>query len=203
VSFFQRNRDELLAKGIDPTRLPPGQYSTDRFPVLHAGIVPKVDTSTWDFTVGGLVGTPLRLTFEEFRSLPTSTITADIHCVTKWTKFDTTWEGVPTRTILDRVGVVANASHVLIRAEHGFTANLPLEDFAREGNLFAWRYGGEELEPDHGWPLRLVVPHLYFWKSVKWVRGIDLLDHDEPGFWERNGYHMYGDPFKEQRYWGD
>jgi len=203
VSFFQRNRDELLAKGIDPTRLPPGQYSTDRFPVLHAGIVPKVDTSTWDFTVGGLVGTPLRLTFEEFRSLPTSTITADIHCVTKWTKFDTTWEGVPTRTILDRVGVVANASHVLIRAEHGFTANLPLEDFAREGNLFAWRYGGEELEPDHGWPLRLVVPHLYFWKSVKWVRGFDLLDHDEPGFWERNGYHMYGDPFKEQRYWGD
>ena len=203
MSFFQRNRDELLAKGIDPTRLPPGQYSTDRFPVLHAGIVPKVDTSTWDFTVGGLVGTPLRLTFEEFRSLPTSTITADIHCVTKWTKFDTTWEGVPTRTILDRVGVVANASHVLIRAEHGFTANLPLEDFAREGNLFAWRYGGEELEPDHGWPLRLVVPHLYFWKSVKWVRGFDLLDHDEPGFWERNGYHMYGDPFKEQRYWGD
>ena len=203
MSFFQRNRDELLAKGIDPSRLPPGQYSTDRFPVLHAGIVPKADTSTWDFTVGGLVGTPLRLTFEEFRSLPVSTITADIHCVTKWTKFDTTWEGVPTRTILDRVGVAANASHVLIRAEHGFTANLPLDDFAREGNLFAWRYGGEELEPDHGWPLRLVVPHLYFWKSVKWVRGFDLLDHDEPGFWERNGYHMYGDPFKEQRYWGD
>ena len=203
MSFFQRNRDELLAKGIDPSRLPPGQYSTDRFPVLHAGIVPKVDTSTWDFTVGGLVGTPLRLTFEEFRSLPTSTITADIHCVTKWTKFDTTWEGVPTGTILDSVGVAANASHVLIRAEHGFTANLPLDAFAQEGNLFAWRYGGEELEPTHGWPLRLVVPHLYFWKSVKWVRGFDLLDHDEPGFWERNGYHMYGDPFREQRYWGD
>ena len=202
-SFFQRNRDELAAKGIDPARLPPGQYSTDRFPVLHAGVVPKVDTAEWEFTVGGLVGTPWRIGFEEFRSLPTRTITADIHCVTKWSKFDTTWEGVPATAILDHVGVGPGATHVMVRAEHGFTANLPLGDFAREENLFAWRFGGEELEPDHGWPLRLVVPHLYFWKSVKWTRGFDLLDHDEPGFWERNGYHMYGDPFREQRYWGD
>lgn len=203
TSFFQRNRDELAAKGIDPDRLPPGQYHTDRFPVLHAGVVPKVDTAAWDFTVGGLVGEPLRLAFDEFRALPTTTITADIHCVTKWSKFDTTWEGVPTQAILDRVAPRSEATHVIVRAEHGFTANLPLEDFAREGNLFAWRFDGEELEADHGWPLRLVVPHLYFWKSVKWVRGFDLLDHDEPGFWERNGYHMYGDPFLEQRYWGD
>jgi len=202
-SFFQRNRDELAARDIDPTRLPPGQYSTDRFPVLHAGVVPKVDPATWDFAVGGLVERPLRLGFDEFRALPTTTMTADIHCVTKWTKFDTTWEGVSTSAILDRVGVAANASFVVIKAEHGFTANLPLDDFARPGNLFAWRYGGEELETNHGWPLRLVVPHLYFWKSVKWTRGFDLLDHDDPGFWERNGYHMYGDPFKEQRYWGD
>ena len=203
TSFFKRNRDELLAKGIDPARLPPGQYSTDRFPVLHAGAVPKVESATWEFTVNGLVDKTLRLGFDGFRSLPTKTITADIHCVTKWTKFDTTWEGVSTTALLEMVGPSPDATHVVVRAEQGFTANLPLEDFAREGNLFAWRYGGEELEVDHGWPLRLVVPHVYFWKSVKWARGFDLLDHDEPGFWERNGYHMYGDPFQEQRYWGD
>ena len=203
TSFFKRNRDELLAKGIDPARLPPGQYSTDRFPVLHAGAVPKVESATWEFTVNGLVDKTLRLGFDGFRSLPTKTITADIHCVTKWTKFDTTWEGVSTTALLEMVGPSPDATHVVVRAEQGFTANLPLEDFAREGNLFAWRYGGEELEVDHGWPLRLVVPPLYVWKSVKWARGFDLLDHDEPGFWERNGYHMYGDPFREQRYWGD
>lgn len=203
ASFFERNRAELAAKGIDPARLPPGQYSTDRFPVLHAGVVPKVDTATWDFTVGGLVSTPRRWSFDEFRALPTAEIVADIHCVTKWTKFDTAWRGVPVSTVLDMVGPMPEATHVLVRAEHGFTANLPLSDFAREGNVFAWRYDNAELEPDHGWPLRLVVPHLYFWKSVKWTRGFDLLDRDQPGFWERNGYHMYGDPFREQRYWGD
>jgi DMSO/TMAO reductase YedYZ molybdopterin-dependent catalytic subunit len=203
ASFFDRNRQELAERGIDPARLPPGQYHTDRFPVLHAGVVPDTDTATWDFTVGGLVANPITVDFDDFRSRRTETITTDIHCVTKWSKFDTVWEGVPTTTILDEVEPLPEATHVLVRAEHGFTANLPLDDFARPGNLFAWRYGGEELEPDHGWPLRLVVPHLYFWKSVKWVRGFDLLDHDEPGFWERNGYHMYGDPFKEQRFWGD
>lgn len=203
ASFFERNRAELVAKGIDPARLPPGQYHTDRFPVLHAGVVPTIDIATWDFTVGGLVTTPRRWSFDEFRALTTATTVADIHCVTKWTKFDTEWQGVPVRTVLDLVGPRPEATHVLIRAEHGFTANLPLDDFAREGNLFAWRFGGEELELDHGWPLRLVVPHLYFWKSVKWTRGFDLLDRDQPGFWERNGYHMYGDPFREQRYWGD
>lgn len=203
TSFFQRNRDELASRGIDPDRLPPGQYHTDRFPVLHAGVVPKVNLDTWDFAVGGLVGKPLTLDYEAFKALGTAEITADIHCVTKWSKFDTRWEGVPTSRVLEMVEPDASATHVLVRAEHGFTANLPLEDFARDGNLFAWRFDGEELEKDHGWPLRLVVPHLYFWKSVKWVRGFDLLDHDEPGFWERNGYHMYGDPFAEQRYWGD
>ena len=202
-SFFERNRAELAESGIDPARLPPGQYHTDRFPVLHAGAVPDVDPATWDFTVGGLVGEELRLDFEGFRALETTTVVTDIHCVTKWSKFDTDWEGVATRSILDMAGPGPEATHVLVKAEHGFTANLPLEDFARDGSLFAWRFGGDELESDHGWPLRLVVPHLYFWKSVKWTRGFDLLDHDEPGFWERNGYHMYGDPFREQRYWGD
>ncbi len=203
MSFFSRNRAELAEKGIDPARLPPGQYHTDRFPVLHAGVVPDVDLATWDFRVGGLVASPHTWTFDEFVALGEQSIVADIHCVTKWSKFDTEWAGVPVTEVLARVEPLPGATHVLVTAEHGFTANLPLEDFARPQNLFAHRYAGEELDPEHGWPLRLVVPHLYFWKSVKWVRGFDLLDHDEPGFWERNGYHMYGDPFQEQRFWGD
>jgi DMSO/TMAO reductase YedYZ molybdopterin-dependent catalytic subunit len=184
-------------------RVPPGQHLTERLPVLHAGTVPPVDAASWDFTVGGLVSEPLRLDFATFRALPTRELVADIHCVTKWSKLDTCWEGVPVAALLARARPRSEASHVLVRAEHGFTANLPLEDFARPENLFAYRYDGAEIDPEHGWPLRLVVPHLYFWKSVKWARGFDLLDHDEPGFWERNGYHMYGDPWREQRYWGD
>jgi len=203
MSFFERNRAELAAKGIDLERIPPGQYVTDRFPVLQAGVVPEVDLSTWDFTVAGLVDDPQTLDFDGFRSLPTTEIVADIHCVTKWSKLDTRWEGVSVSDLLELVGCRPGATHVVVRAEHGFTANLPIDDFSKAGNLFAWKYDGEDLDIDHGWPLRLVVPHLYFWKSVKWVRGFDLLDHDEPGFWERNGYHMYGDPFREQRYWGD
>jgi len=184
-------------------RVPPGQYLTGRLPVLHAGTVPRVDPASWDFEVGGLVGAPLRFDFAGFRSLPARELVADIHCVTKWSKLDTRWEGVPVADLLARARPHPSATHVLVRAEHGFTANLPLEDFARPGNLFAYRYDGAEIDPEHGWPLRLVVPHLYFWKSVKWARGFDLLDHDEPGFWERNGYHMLGDPWREQRYWGD
>ncbi len=203
MSFFERKREELAERGIDPARLPPGQYVTDRFPVLHSGSVPPFDREAWDFTVDGLVEEPLSLDFEAFRAQPTAQVTADIHCVTKWSKFDTVWEGVPVTALLERARPRPEASHVIVRAEQGFTANLPLDDFAAAANLFAWRYEGEDLTPDHGWPLRLIVPHLYFWKSVKWVRGFDLLDHDEPGFWERNGYHMYGDPFAEQRYWGD
>lgn len=203
MSFFDRNRAELEARGVDLARVPPGQYVTERFPVLHAGVVPKVDLGSWDFTVGGLVGKPTRLTLDEFRDLPSAEVVADIHCVTKWTKLDTRWEGVRVSDILAMCSPDGSATHVVVRAEQGFTANLPLEDFAAHDNLFAWRYDGTDLELEHGWPLRLVVPHLYFWKSVKWVRGFDLLDHDEPGFWERNGYHMYGDPFQEQRYWGD
>ncbi len=203
MSFFSRNRAELAEKGIDPARLPPGQYHTERFPVLHAGVVPEVSLATWDFRVGGLVAEEKTWSFEQLLELPARSTVADIHCVTKWSKFDTEWHGVPVTEVMARVEALAGATHVLVHAEHGFTANLPLEDFTREDNLFAYRYGGEELEPEHGWPLRLVVPHLYFWKSVKWVRGFELLDRDVPGFWERNGYHMYGDPFREQRFWGD
>jgi DMSO/TMAO reductase YedYZ molybdopterin-dependent catalytic subunit len=201
VGFFDKQTKELEARGLDPARLPPGQYFTDRFPVLHAGVVPEVDLATWDFTIDGLGVGAVTLSFAEILDLPSTRVTADIHCVTKWSKFDTEWEGVAVTEVLSLIEVPAAATHVLVNAEHGFTANLPIEDFSREGNLFAYNYGGEPLEPDHGWPLRLVVPHLYFWKSVKWTRGFTFLDQDEPGFWERNGYHMYGDPFQEQRYW--
>ena len=150
----------------------------------------------------GLVAEEKEWTWDEFRAMPSTSLTADIHCVTKWTKLDTNWEGVSVRHIWDQLEVDPSATHVLLYAYHGFTANLPIDDFIREENLFAHTYDGDELELNHGYPLRLVVPHLYFWKSVKWVLGFNVLSADEPGFWERNGYHMYGDPFKEQRYWG-
>jgi DMSO/TMAO reductase YedYZ molybdopterin-dependent catalytic subunit len=203
MSFFRRNRDELIAKGIDPERVPPGQYVTERFPVLHAGVVPDVDLDEWDFTVKGLVAEEKRWTWDDITRMPTSTLLADIHCVTKWSKLDTDWAGVAVQHIWDQLEVDPTATHVLVDAYHGFTANLPIEDFLRPGNVFAHTYDGAPLEPDHGYPLRLVVPHLYFWKSVKWVRGFTVLADDQPGFWERNGYHMYGDPFREQRFWGD
>jgi DMSO/TMAO reductase YedYZ molybdopterin-dependent catalytic subunit len=171
--------------------------------VLHAGRVPKVDLADWSFSIDGLVSSPVTLSYDDVLAMPTVRRTFDIHCVTKWSKLDTEWEGVAVGELLSSVEPAPEASHVLVMAEHGFTANLPLEDFLADDNLFAYRYGGEKLEPEHGWPLRLVVPHLYFWKSVKWVRGLRFLDHDEPGFWERNGYHMYGDPWREQRFWGD
>lgn len=203
ASFFEKNREALAARGIDLARVPPGQYVTERFPVLHAGVVPEVDLSEWDFTVDGLVERPMRWTWDEISAMASSELTADIHCVTKWTKLDTTWAGIPVRDMWEMIGPDPSASHVVLHAYHGYTTNLSVADFLAEGNLFAHTYGGEPLELEHGFPLRLVVPHLYFWKSVKWVRGFTVLDHDEPGFWERNGYHLYGDPFQEQRYWGD
>ena len=203
MSFLSKNRDELEAQGIDPERVPPGQYVTDRFPVLHAGVTPTIDLSTWDFRIEGLVLEPVTLTLGEVKALHSTDLTYDIHCVTKWTKLDTRWTGVPVRDLMAQVEVNPGATHVVVFAEHGFTANLPIEDFLADDNLFAWDYDGRDLELEHGWPLRLVVPHLYFWKSVKWVRGVRFVGADEPGFWARNGYHMYGDPWREQRYWGD
>ncbi|MDJ0791632.1 MAG: sulfite oxidase-like oxidoreductase [Acidimicrobiia bacterium] len=202
-SFFERNRAKLADLGIDPDRLPPGQYHTERFPVLHAGSVPAVDLDSWDLAFDGLVSEERTWDWESVISMPTTETITDIHCVTKWTKFDTVWEGIPTRTFAEAVSVRPEATHVLVSAYHGYTANLPLEDFLAPTSMFAHTYQGEPLEPDHGYPLRLLVPHLYFWKSVKWVRGVTFLSEDSPGFWERNGYHMYGDPFREQRYWGD
>lgn len=203
MTFFRRTRAQLTESDIDPDRVPPGQYLTDRFPVLHAGIVPAVDLGDWDFTVGGLVAEDRRWTWNEFRALPSLDLVTDVHCVTKWSKLDTAWEGVPVTEVWDAIAASAEATHVLVHAYHGFTANLPIADFVRDENLFAHSYDGAPLSPDHGYPLRLVVPHLYFWKSVKWVRGFTVLGGDQPGFWERNGYHMYGDPWQEQRFWGD
>src|SRR5690348_6446282 len=183
-------------------RLPPGQILTDKWPVLHYGNVPSVDTTRWSFEVSGLVERPFTLTYDELLLLPRKTVHCDIHCVTTWSRFDNAFEGVPVRSLLERAGVKAEARHVLITAEQGFTTNLPLADLDRPENLVALKHDGEWLTPEHGWPARLLVPHLYFWKSAKWVRGLVLLDEDIPGFWGQNGYHMRGDPWTEERYGG-
>ena len=203
MGFFDRNRDELVKKGYDPSRLPPGQYLTDRFPVLHVGDVPTYEPGEWSLEVSGLVERPFTLDLDELKALPSVTITRDIHCVTKWSKFDTTWTGVRVRDLFERAGVRAEATHVMGHAEFGYTANLPLADSTGDDALVVYAYEGEEIEPIHGGPVRLLVPHLYFWKSPKWLRGLELQAGDAPGFWERNGYHMYGDPFREQRFWGE
>ncbi|MCC7105086.1 MAG: sulfite oxidase-like oxidoreductase [Chloroflexi bacterium] len=181
-------------------RLPPGQYVTDKWPVLHAGSVPRFDMATWDFKIWGLVEQPVQLTYDEFFALPRKTVTSDIHCVTRWSLFDSQWEGVPVSAILALANVKPEARYVLVHAEQGFTTNLPLADFDRPENLFAFKRNGGDISPEHGWPLRLFVPHLYFWKSAKWVRSIELMAEDRPGFWEQYGYHMRGDPWAEERY---
>jgi len=203
MGFFDRNRDEVISQGYDPARLPPGQYLTDRFPVLHVGDVPTYAPGDWNLTIGGLVDTPYVLTFEQLTALPSVTLTTDIHCVTKWSKFDTVWRGVRVRDLLEAAGVQDGATHIMGHAEHGYTANLPFDDATRDESLVVWEFDNEPIEPIHGGPVRLLVPNLYFWKSPKWLRGIEVMNADKPGFWERNGYHMYGDPFLEQRHWGD
>jgi DMSO/TMAO reductase YedYZ molybdopterin-dependent catalytic subunit len=183
-------------------RIPPGQYLTDDFPVLSAGPTPHVPLAEWSFALVGQDGGQLaRWSWDEFRALPSETVTVDIHCVTKWSKLDTTWEGVSVDTLLE--GVDAEAGYVTAFCDGGYTTNLPFEDVTGGKAWVAFGYDGEPLEPEHGGPARLLVPHLYFWKSAKWMRGLRLMDEDEPGFWEELGYHLYGDPWREQRYWGD
>jgi DMSO/TMAO reductase YedYZ molybdopterin-dependent catalytic subunit len=197
ISSERRNREaQMRAAG----RLPPGQSLTLKWPVLHAGSVPRFDAATWDFRVFGLVDAPLRLSWQEFSSLPHAEVLADMHCVTRWSRFDNHWGGILATELMSRVKLQPEARHVMVDAEHGYTANLPLADFLRPTTIFALSHDGEPLPEEHGYPVRLVVPHLYAWKSVKWVRGIELLAREEPGFWEENGYNIYGDPFKEQRY---
>jgi DMSO/TMAO reductase YedYZ molybdopterin-dependent catalytic subunit len=200
VGFFERNRKALIDRGIDPARLPPGQYTTERFPILHVGEVPDYgDLSTWSLRVFGHVEQPYELTWDELRALPAVEVTQDIHCVTKWTMLDTVWKGVPVRDLLERAGVRPGAAHVVEHAEHGYTTNVPLPDILETG-MVAYEFGGEPLEPDHGFPARVMIPHLYFWKSAKWLRALEVTVDDRPGFWEVNGYHNYADPFLEQRY---
>jgi DMSO/TMAO reductase YedYZ molybdopterin-dependent catalytic subunit len=186
---------------VDPSRVPPGQYVTPDFPVLSAGPTPRVALDEWSLMVDGAVDEPVSWTWDELRALPAETFTVDIHCVTKWSKLDTTWTGVSLDVLLEAVGTAAD--YVTAWCDGGYTTNLPLEDLTGGRAWVAYEYDGEPLEPEHGGPARLLVPHLYFWKSAKWVRGLTLTELDEPGFWEAVGYHNYGDPWKEQRYWSD
>lgn len=182
-------------------RVPPGQTVTTGFPVLHHGSVPYYnDMSKWDLRIFGLVEEEVRFTYDEFMKLPRAEFRNDIHCVTTWSKLDNVWEGVAVETVMQRVKLKPEAKFVMLHAEHGWTTNLPIEDFLRPTTFFGLKHNGEILTPEHGYPVRMVVPHLYFWKSAKWLRGIELMDKDKPGFWERNGYHMYGNPWKEQRF---
>jgi DMSO/TMAO reductase YedYZ molybdopterin-dependent catalytic subunit len=200
MSFVSRGfRGRRRESDAAASRLPPGQHLTDDFPVLSAGPTPQTPLEQWDFSLVGEVDEPRRWTWEEFRALPSEEVTVDIHCVTKWSKLDTVWRGVSVDTLLDET----SAEYVMAWSDGGYTTNLPMED-VRDGKAWvAFEYDDEPLDPEHGGPARLLVPHLYFWKSAKWVRGLELKLEDEPGFWEAYGYHNYGDPWREQRYWGD
>jgi DMSO/TMAO reductase YedYZ molybdopterin-dependent catalytic subunit len=198
--FRSKAEQKLVERGLDPTRLPPGQYLTEKWPVLHAGSVPQTDLATWDFRVFGEVEEEIVLSYDELRALPTMEITVDIHCVTRWSRFDTSFKGVQWRELAKLAKPKPSARFVLAHAEQGFTSNLPLKALGDDEALIAWEADGEPLTPDHGWPLRLVVPSRYFWKSAKWLRGLELLSADHPGFWERYGYHNDADFWQEQRY---
>jgi DMSO/TMAO reductase YedYZ molybdopterin-dependent catalytic subunit len=195
--FHGRRREPEGAEG----RIPPGQYVTDDFPVLSAGPTPHTPLDRWTFSIRRGGATTRSWTWDEMRALPAETVTADIHCVTRWSKLDTHWQAVSIDTLLDQVD--EGARYALAFCDGGYTTNLPVADLTGGQAWLAYGYGGAPLEPEHGGPARLLVPHLYFWKSAKWVRGLELLDADEPGFWENYGYHNYGDPWREQRYAGD
>jgi DMSO/TMAO reductase YedYZ molybdopterin-dependent catalytic subunit len=197
-NFFRRKLNEREQAVAD--RLPPGQYLTEKWPVLHYGNVPRLDLATWTFGMSGLVAKPVELTYEEFKKLPRREVKADVHCVTRWSMLDSTWEGVPVGELMKLVELRPEATHVMVHAEHGFTANLSLDDFLRDENMLVDTRNGEPISAEHGWPLRMFVPHLYFWKSAKWVRGLEFMHGDRPGFWEQYGYHMRGDPWQEERY---
>jgi DMSO/TMAO reductase YedYZ molybdopterin-dependent catalytic subunit len=186
----------------DP-RLPPGQYAEDGFPVLSAGPTPVIDPAEYRFRVEGLVERPVEWSLDELKALPNSTFTGDIHCVTRWSKLGTDFTGVLVDELLDQASPLLDGGFVIAFSYGGYTTNLPLEDVTDGRAWVVWDHEGEPLPPEHGGPVRLLVPHLYFWKSAKWVRGLRLVDQDEPGFWEGLGYHMRGDPWREERYWGD
>lgn len=194
--FRRSSRDENVNSG----RIPPGQRLTDKFPVLHYGSVPQFDRATWDLKVFGLVEAPITLSYDQFLELPTTRIVTDIHCVTTWSKLDTIWEGVLFRELMNSVQVDPEARFVMVHCEQDFTTNVPLEVLMDDDVLLAYRYDDQPLTPEHGFPLRLVVPKKYLWKSAKWVRGLELMSQDRLGFWEVRGYHNNADPWKEERY---
>ncbi len=196
-AFHGRNRPPEA----EEHRLPPGQYLTTDFPVLSAGATPHTPLQRWDFAIEGEVERQKRWTWEEFRALPAETITRDIHCVTHWSKFDTVWQGVSVDTLLG--SVETNSGYLMAFCDGGYTTNLALEDVTGGKAWIAYDFGSMPLAAEHGGPARLLIPHLYFWKSAKWVRGFRMMRQDDPGFWEKLGYNLHGDPWKEQRYWGD
>jgi DMSO/TMAO reductase YedYZ molybdopterin-dependent catalytic subunit len=208
LSRYLKGEDprQLLEKRMrDEGRLPPGQSATIKWPVLHEGVVPRFDPATWDFKAGGLVETPATLTWDQMKALPRRDVVSDFHCVTRWSTFDNHWEGVPIREILSRVVPRPEARFVMAvghvgEERYGYSTNVPLADLDRENVLLAMRRNGEDLDPEHGGPLRLLVPHLYAWKSCKWIRGLIFMDEDKAGYWEEQGYHMRGDPFREERF---
>ena len=198
--------DEIVSRGFvgrrrTGTNLPPGQYLTEDFPVLSAGPTPNVQLQDWQFTLTSETGATRTWSWDEFRALPAVLVTTDIHCVTRWSKLQTAWEGVSLDTLLD--DVETSAGFAMAHSYGGYTTNLPLADLKGGKAWIAFRFDGKDLEPEHGGPARLLVPHLYLWKSAKWVNGLTLMLKDSPGFWESLGYNNYGDPWREQRYWGD
>ncbi len=197
----QRGKRQAKELGIDASRVPPGQYLTERFPVLTVGPNPDYDLASWDFRVSGEVENPISLSWDELMALPQRDVVTDIHCVTRWSKLDTTWRGVPVAEVLDRARVKPSGTHVMAYSDGGYTTNVPLAALYDDDVLLAHTYAGEPLEADHGAPLRLLVPKRYFWKSAKFLRKLEVMSEDRMGFWELNGYHNDADPWQEQRHW--
>lgn len=189
-------------RGDRRSRTPPGQVLTAKWPVLHHGTVPSVDPreAKWRLKVFGRVESPYELTYDEIRLMPAVDVVCDMHCVTHWSRLDNVFTGAPTKSIIDRAKPLADARFVMCHSEAGFTVNVPLDEFTRADCLIAYAWDGNDITPEHGWPLRGLVPSLYLWKSAKWIRGIELRATDAPGFWEQNGYHMHGDPWREERF---
>ena len=202
----RRDRPRIVSpdtlRGDKQARTPPGQALTAKWPVLHHGSVPKVDPrdAKWKLKVFGLVENPYELTYDQIRNLPAADVICDMHCVTHWSRLDNVFTGVPTRSIVDRAKPRPEARFVMCHSEAGFTVNVPLAEFVQDDCLLAYAWDGAEITAEHGWPLRGLVPRLYLWKSAKWIRGIELRATDAPGFWEQNGYHMHGDPWREERF---
>lgn len=196
-NFFGRRRPE------PPRPIPPGQYLEDGFPVLSAGPTPRVETATWEFSIEIEGEKTATWSWESLNALPQTDVHTDIHCVTKWSKLDTDWRGVSIATLLEDAGIPAPSGFAMAYCDGGYTTNMPAADVIDGKGLLVHTYDGEPLAPEHGGPVRLFIPHLYLWKSAKWIRSLNFMAQDVPGFWERNGYHMYGDPWREQRYTGD